>query len=128
MRVAYICADPGVPVFGCKGASIHVQEVVRALVRRGAEVLLFAARFDGEAPADLAHIACRQLPCPQLSCAAAREQEAISANVILAEMLSADEPFDLVYERYSLWSYAAMDWSKVRNVPGLLEVNAPLID
>ena len=32
MRIAYICADPGVPVCGCKGASIHVQEVIRALV------------------------------------------------------------------------------------------------
>ena len=31
MRVAYVCADPGVPVFGRKGCSIHVQEVLREL-------------------------------------------------------------------------------------------------
>lgn len=33
MRVSYVCLDPGVPVFGAKGASVHVQEVVRALRR-----------------------------------------------------------------------------------------------
>lgn len=32
MRIAYICADPGIPVFGQKGCSIHVQEVIRALL------------------------------------------------------------------------------------------------
>ena len=25
MRVSYVCLDPGVPVFGAKGASVHVQ-------------------------------------------------------------------------------------------------------
>lgn len=31
MRVAYICADPGIPVFGTKGASVHVQEVIKSM-------------------------------------------------------------------------------------------------
>ena len=34
MRVAYICTDPGIPVFGTKGASVHVQEVVKAMLSR----------------------------------------------------------------------------------------------
>ena len=46
MRIAYICADAGVPVFGWKGASIHVQEFIRALVRRGDRVELFATRVE----------------------------------------------------------------------------------
>ena len=37
IRVAYVCADPGVPVFGRKGCSIHVQEVLRALLKSEAE-------------------------------------------------------------------------------------------
>src|SRR5712671_6953306 len=45
MRVAYITADPGVPVFGRKGCSIHVQEVLRAMVNRGATVHLFATNI-----------------------------------------------------------------------------------
>jgi hypothetical protein len=50
MRVAYICADPGVPVFGRKGGSVHVQEVIRALSRQGLQVDLFATRLDGDPP------------------------------------------------------------------------------
>ncbi len=38
MRVAYVCADRGVPVFGHKGSSNHVQEVVRSMLGRGARV------------------------------------------------------------------------------------------
>ena len=40
MRIAYVSADLGVPVFGRKGCSIHVQEVIRALTAQGAEVEL----------------------------------------------------------------------------------------
>ena len=38
MRLAYVCADPGVPVFGAKGASVHVQGVLGALLRARADV------------------------------------------------------------------------------------------
>ena len=34
MRLAYVSADPGVPVFGRKGCSVHVQEVVRGPGRK----------------------------------------------------------------------------------------------
>ena len=42
MKIAYVCADPGVPVFGNKGCSVHVQEMLRAFGRAGAIVDLFA--------------------------------------------------------------------------------------
>ncbi|MGI6657133.1 MAG: glycosyltransferase family 4 protein [Desulfobulbus sp.] len=51
-RIAYICADPGIPEFGSKGASIHVQEMLRALLRRGFDPVLFAVRLDGDVPMD----------------------------------------------------------------------------
>lgn len=38
-----------------------------------------------------------------------------------------DGRLDFVYERYSLWSYAAMEFAGHRRIPGLLEVNAPLV-
>lgn len=47
MRVAYVCADLGVPVFGAKGCSIHVQEIVRSFLKRGDQVELFVARVGG---------------------------------------------------------------------------------
>ena len=53
MRVACVCGDPGVPVFGSKGASVHVQAVLRVLVARGAEVHVLAPRMGGPVPADL---------------------------------------------------------------------------
>lgn len=128
IRVAYICADPGVPVFGRKGCSIHVQEVVRALVHRGVKVALFAARFDGAPPADLAEVATHPLPCPREGDRAEREQACYDANQDLRRLLCATGPFDFVYERYSLWSFWGMNYARANHIPGLLEVNAPLIE
>ncbi|NCC37147.1 MAG: glycosyltransferase, partial [Chloroflexia bacterium] len=128
MRVAYVCADPGVPVFGTKGSSVHVQAVLRALLRRGLEVTLLASRFDGSLPADLAAVTCVPLPLPPKGATRIREAALLAANEDLAAALERSGPFDLVYERYSLWSYAAMGYAQRTGVPGLLEVNAPLID
>ena len=42
--------------------------------------------------------------------------------------LTQQAPSPWSYERYSLWSHAAVDWAVERGTPALLEVNAPLID
>src|SRR5205809_5175485 len=129
LRIAYICADPGVPVFGAKGCSIHVQEVVRAMCRLGHHVTLLATRFDGDAPADVADaIDIHPLPPAPKGDPAAREQLCIGNNAALSAALASRGPFDLVYERYSLWSDAGMRWATDEDVPSILEVNAPLID
>ena len=128
LQVAYVCADAGVPVFGAKGSSIHVQEVLRALRRAGAEVTLFATRLDGEPPADLRAISICPLPALPPGEPAAREQAALAANGALRSALTARGPFDLIYERYALWSHAGMDYARKANTPGILEVNAPLIE
>ena len=128
MRVAYICADPGIPVFGQKGCSIHVQEVIRALRRQGAQVELFAVRCDDPPPEDLADLIVRRLPpIPKLE-RAVRERVALSINDDLQRELEQAGPFDWIYERYSLWSYSAMELAQKANIPGILEVNAPLIE
>lgn len=128
MRLAYVCADPGVPVYGSKGASVHVQEVVRALGRQGAEVVLFTPRVGGEAPPDFAGVRVAQLPGLPKGELAQREVQALESNTVLAEGLRREGPFDAVYERYSLWSYAGMETARRWGAAGLLEVNAPLID
>lgn len=128
MRIAYVCADPGVPVLGQKGCSIHVQEVIRAWQRQGIQVDLFATRWDGDPPPDLEAIRIHSLPkIPKGDCAE-REQQALSANLDLRQVLEREGPFDLVYERYSLWSFTALEYAQAEGVPGLLEVNAPLIE
>ena len=129
MRVAYVCADPGIPVFGCKGCSVHVQEVIRAMVQLGATVDLFATRLDGDPPEALEAVTVNQLPAaPKGMERSDREQFAFAANDALERALHAESPFDLVYERYSLWSYAGMQWAKAHDVSSVLEVNAPLIE
>jgi glycosyltransferase involved in cell wall biosynthesis len=128
MRIAYICADSGVPIYGCKGASIHVREVTRALVRQGAHVELFATHVDGEVPSELEKIRVHALPPIPKGERAGREQAALAANDGLHAALESAGPFALVYERYSLWSFAGMEYARAVGTHGLLEVNAPLIE
>jgi glycosyltransferase involved in cell wall biosynthesis len=128
VRVAYVCADAGVPVFGRKGCSVHVREVLRALVRRGCDVALFAARLDGDPPTDLDRLRVRPLTAPAGPDPAARERQALAANAALDRELRQQGPFDIVYERHSLWSFAAMEYARETGTPGVLEVNAPLVE
>ena len=130
MRIAYVCTDPGVPVFGCKGASVHVQAVVTALLRRGAEVHLITARTGGEVPADLAGVQVHEITRARRTDPAEREiacQQADAEVTGILDQLHAAGPLDLVYERYSLWGRAASAWASAAGVPHLLEVNAPLV-
>lgn len=128
MRLAYVCADAGVPVFGSKGASVHVQEVIRALQRRGVTVELFAARTGKSRPGALERLTCHRLPRSSSRDPIQKERDAVSANGPLADVLRGAGPFDVVYERHALWSFAAMEHARADGIPGLLEVNAPLVD
>src|SRR5207245_10214636 len=69
-----------------------------------------------------------RLPTPPPGEPAVREQAALAANRDLRAALERHGPFDLVYERYSLWSFAGMEYAQALGVPGLLEVNALLIE
>lgn len=127
MRVAYVCADPGVPVFGKKGCSVHAQEVIRSLRGRGAKVDLFANRLGGNPPAGLEAVPVHPLPPIPPGPVAIREQFALKANHDLRTVLTNAGSFDLIYERHSLWSYAGLEYAQECGIPGLLEVNAPLL-
>ena len=126
MRIAYICCDPGIPVFGTKGASVHIQEVVRELRAAGHEVVLYAVRSGRHVPADLADLDLH-LETVADAAPAEREQAQVHAAQRIASQVIADGA-DLVYERYSLFSTALADITAATGVPGVLEVNAPLID
>lgn len=133
-RVAYVCADPGVPVFGTKGASVHVQEIIRAWRARGDDVTIYCTRTGDDRPADLADIPVVHLRVPRLEpglsgadAHAARERAQVEASAALAAAVVADGA-DVVYERYSLFSTVLAEVCGALQVPGILEVNAPLID
>ena len=107
MRIAYICCDPGIPVFGTKGASVHIQEVIRELRAAGHEVALYALRSGEHVPTDLADLELHLETVANVS-PAEREQEQVRAAQRIASQVIADGA-DLVYERYSLFSTALAD-------------------
>ncbi|MBI5506020.1 MAG: glycosyltransferase family 4 protein [Deltaproteobacteria bacterium] len=147
VHIAYVCADRGVPIGGHKGASLHVAELVRALGERGAAVHILGMRVAETAGATLcgaditdvggsrsarhAREAVLRAHGAEQSPAQATEAAAVLFNQDLAralERLHKQWRIDAVYERYSLWSFAAAGFARAHGVPYLLEVNAPLRD
>lgn len=128
MRVAYLCIDPGVPVFGCKGSSVHCQEIIRVLLERGCQIELFAKRLGHPAPVAFQALGLQQLDQPLPSGHAEREQAMIRLNQQVSQQLHESGPFDLVYERFSLWNQAGMEYARATRTAGILEVNSPLIE
>jgi len=128
MRGAYVCSDRGVPIFGSKGCSLHVQEVTRAFEQRGIHISLFAAALGGSCPSDLEQVDRHRVKHAKLADRELREQSDIQDNVKTISELERCKPFDFVYERYSLWSHAGMTYAKEHQIPAILEVNAPLIE
>ncbi|NLE98072.1 MAG: glycosyltransferase family 4 protein, partial [Propionibacterium sp.] len=131
--IAYICADPGIPVFGTKGASVHVQEIIRAWRALGEDVHIYCTRVGDDVPADLADVPVACFPvgkgtgATERERAAAREQEVLDATHQIAEAVLADGA-TAVYERFSLFSVVMAVVTATLDIPGYLEVNAPLID
>lgn len=124
MRIAYVCTDPGIPVFGRKGASVHVQAVLTELIRAGHQVHLLTPRAGGEAlPGVRVHV----LPTIGKGDAAARERRAQASDAQVAELLTVIAP-ELVYERYALWGRTATQWAAEHGIRSVLEVNAPLVE
>ncbi len=128
MRIAYVCADPGVPVFGSKGASVHVQGVLGALLRTGAEVELFATRTGGEPTPALRAATLHDLGRPRARDTREREVALAAANDALRDRIAAAGPFGLVYERHALFAWAGMEAARDAGAVGILEVNAPLVE
>ena len=122
MHIAYVCLDPGIPVFGTKGASVHIQEVVREYRRRGHDVTVYATRRGSDVPDDLAELRIVDVPITTRD-EEERERAQQAASASVSDMVRAGG-YDLVYERYSLFSTVIAECG----VPGILEVNAPLID
>jgi glycosyltransferase involved in cell wall biosynthesis len=139
MKIAYVTADHGTPVFGSKGASIHIQSLVEAFCDLGHEPRLLAARV-GEAPPGYPVPVRKVYPGPAPAAAPessdaerarreAKERRCLAIAAATEEALVSlhrEWPFDLIYERYSLWSAAGVRASKRLGVPCVMEVNAPL--
>lgn len=125
LSIAYVCVDPGIPLFGRKGASVHVQEMIREFRDAGHHVHAYVVRTDDDIPADLADLPVTYLKIPKAP-AVERELLAQETAATIADQLVKDGT-TFVYERYSLFSDVLVRAAEA-GIPGVLEVNAPLID
>ena len=128
MRLAYLSTDPGVPWGGMKGASVHMAEVVAALVAEGTEVLVFVAAISPEAPPPPAGATIQTLPGPGKGAQTAerlRYQPALASCLVgrLRRFGAA-----ALYERIALHSAAGAAAARRVGLPHLVELNAPLLD
>jgi len=123
-RFAYVCADPGIPVPGSKGASIHVASVCRALRRAGLEGEVFTVRPEAK---ELEGCPVREIAIPPR-----RKRKSVEdreARLFLASLNTSIAPMerpDFVYERYTLWHAGGLAHARELDVPFILEVNSPL--
>jgi glycosyltransferase involved in cell wall biosynthesis len=144
MKVAYLCADPGVRLGARKGASIHLEEFAHALRRAGAEVVVFV----GEIRQPRAGIDSRAVALDPLEASTLEDLErttseggkADPAALEIAQVLRdraferaleeehARAPFGAVVERLSLFSLAGLRFARRHGLPFVLEVNAPLAE
>ncbi|WP_371151742.1 glycosyltransferase family 4 protein [Buchananella felis] len=128
MRISYVCVDPGIPVFGTKGACVHIQEVVRQFRARGHEVVVHTLRRGKDVPADLADLQVIEYKIDTTD-PAEREAAQRRAAATIAAAVAAEQP-DMVYERYSLFSdvLATLKDQDGKTPTCVLEVNSPLIE
>jgi glycosyltransferase involved in cell wall biosynthesis len=138
MRLVYLNGDPGVPLWGNKGASVHVRQTLRTLAARVEALTAVSARL-GEPGPETAVLpsSCRILCAGAVSAGertgrrSTRELASLSANDDIERLIDAlaeSENFDAIYERYSLWSVAGANAAARHGVPWVVEVNAPLVD
>jgi glycosyltransferase involved in cell wall biosynthesis len=141
MRIAYVSADLGVTLDARSGSSVHVCDFVGALVGRGADVTVFTpapgargitgCRVIGVTAdpvlQDLQRRLAKELRAVERSPARAAETLALLLNQPLLEALTRRRGrFDVVYERYSLWSVAGLQFARRAGIPYVVELNAPL--
>ncbi|MCH7823683.1 MAG: glycosyltransferase family 4 protein [Acidobacteria bacterium] len=140
MRIAYLCADRGIPLSGCKGASIHVRAIAQALAQRGHDVQVAAVRDTDGVPGFLPGITPvgfdRSLKDLKESIrdaggrVLASEAYGLLLNSLCFDTLEnihRQGSIEAVYERYSLWSTAGARFAHKHRIPYVLEVNAPLV-
>ena len=125
MRILYLCADPGVPVLGRKGCSTHVREICRALTRAGHQALILCASR-GEDVQNASDLSIVEVPTPQ-SLHLGFDVRLMAHNVRFAraarKIFEGFRP-DVIYERFSMYSFTGHRLVRRYRAPRILEVNA----
>lgn len=122
-----LAGDPGVPIHGPSGASAHLRGIARGFAERGHEVTVGAllhsdARGRIDSPLGVRSFTTGRRPWPD-GLRTFGEQHDARRLARRAERLG---PYDLIYERYSLFCDAGVRLAHRLGIPHVLEVNAPL--
>jgi len=129
-RVAYLLPDPGIPVGGTKGASVHVDALCGALARTGVAVTLYAAKVVGP----LSSRGSDAVDVVALDVGPVRSGEHADRSRLractrffdrVAPHLDVDRP-DWIHERLSLFAGGGTALAGELGVPRVVEVNAPV--
>jgi len=140
-RILYLSADRGIPVGGTKGSSVHIRQFIAALKQASYRPVALVANGGPDAAARLGvpvFVVTTEVTegsgngssVPGADRSLMRETADFHANQAMEKKLEeifAAEPFDLVYERYSLFGLAGLHFARRRGIPHVLEVNAPLV-
>jgi len=145
MKIAYICSDVEVELFGHEGCSVHIREFTNSLIALGHDVIVLCAwpghGYEAEArarvlnptPRDLAAVARQQIEREPAVRKAnlSRDLKSVFHNLWLenegAQILERERP-DFIYERYALFGWAGISLARRFGIPHLTELNAPLCD
>lgn len=147
MKILYLCPDLGIPVLGSKGASVHVRNLVNAMVRAGHRVFVAAPIINDSSP-EAQRLQATLLHVPPST----KTEEALHGMELFNQTLQIDnsltrqvrrmlynqtmvtqlkrrfeiDPPDIIYERASPHSIAGVTLGHELDRPTLVELNAPL--
>jgi glycosyltransferase involved in cell wall biosynthesis len=141
LNILYLCADRGITIDGTKGASAHIREFASALIRAGhlVTVVTRGEGFAAPVPQPFRSVILPQNPSgltfdidsgTGINKEAAADSAEYGQNPYIEDRLlelDSGSGFDVLYERYSLYSVAGLNYARAKGIPFILEVNAPLV-
>ena len=125
MRVLYVCADPGIPLYGRKGCSTHVRETCYVLRELGHEIKVLCSNIEGD-KRDTPELDVEVVPPLTSRKLGFDLRRALLDRRIwkrLQQVVAEWKP-DVIYERYSLYSAAGTQAERRYGLPRLVELNA----
>jgi len=128
LKIAYLCTDAGIPIFGSKGASIHIRETASALKKLDKEIFIVAVNKDGEVLPDF------KVPVYQVSPFTSKKLGSDFRKILtnikfylkVKKIIEREKP-QVLYERYELYGFAGILLAKKFSLPHILEINGPLL-
>lgn len=135
-HVLLLCMDPGIQWESKKGASVHLRSMAAAFEEAGAKISVLthdgvSTGVGGDRTFDrLGDIDAMHRYFHAFRSRSGYEMRAVASNSLYVEharRLHMQQPVDIIYERFSLWSDVGARLAGELNAPLVVEVNAPLL-